>query len=100
MVAQVRVHENHVRAARRAQAVEVGGAEAELGGARREEQPPGREHRLERADDGLRPVGRGVVDDDDLAVEAASAAAAGGRKGVRGDRKRREEEIERVWEEG
>lgn len=72
VVAKVGVHDDDKVARRKLQAVDVGGAEAELAGARLEE-----DVRLVRLDqlvgDFLCSIGRSVVDNDELPVELAAA---------------------------
>lgn len=71
MVAEVRVHDDDEVAGRKLQAVHVGGTEAELAGARLEEDARGAVGALELARDFLGAVGGAVVDDYELPVEVA-----------------------------
>lgn len=71
MVAEIGVHDDDEGARGGAQAVRVGGAEAELAGTRPQEDACGAVEFLELLRDGEGAVGGGVVDDYDFVGEVA-----------------------------
>lgn len=71
MVGEIGVHDDDEGAGGGAEAVDVGGAEAEFAGAGAEEDACGAVEVLELLGDGEGAVGGGVVDDDDFVVDVA-----------------------------
>jgi len=77
VVGEVGVHDDDEVAGGELQAVDVGGAEAELAGARLEEDAGGAVGALELFGDFLGAVGGAVVDDYELPVEVAEGQMLG-----------------------
>jgi hypothetical protein len=87
VVAEIRVHEDDVVARAELEAVDLGGAEAELAGALEDADLVRALRDLELLRDLLRPIGTAVLDDDDLLREAAAEGREGKKKGTYGIRK-------------